>query len=82
MDLHAVSQPSGSVAGEREPIGVFRDKNEGLRLGAWSGSIPLPGAFHWSDRPIHILGEWFCPSLQLERNWLEVLAKIKMQVGT
>ena len=27
---------------------------------------------HWSDVPIRILGVWFGPSLQLERNWLEV----------
>ena len=32
------------------------DKSEGLRLGTWRGSIPLPGLFRWSDGPIHILG--------------------------
>ena len=25
------------------------DKSEGLRLGAWTGSVPLPGPFRWSD---------------------------------
>ena len=40
------------------------DKSEGLRLGAWRGSVPLPGLF------------------QLERNWLEVWAKVEAQVGT
>ena len=45
------------------------DKSEGLRLGAWRGSNTLPGPFRWSGRPIRILGVWFGPDLQLERNW-------------
>ena len=44
------------------------DKSEGLRLGAWRGSVPLPGPFRWSEGPVRILGEWFGPGLQLERN--------------
>ena len=58
------------------------DKSEGLRLGAWRGAIPLPGPFRWSYGPIRILGVWFGPSLQLERNWSEVRAKVDAQVGT
>ena len=58
------------------------DKSEGLRLGAWRGSVPLPGPFRWSDGPVRILGVWFGPGLQLERNWLEVRAKVEAQVGT
>ena len=50
------------------------DKSEGLRLGAWRGSNTLPG-------PIRILGVWFGPDLQLERNWSEVHAKVNAQVG-
>ena len=50
------------------------DKSEGLQLGAWTGSDTLPGPFHWSDGPIRILGVWFEPHLQLERNCLEVQA--------
>ena len=50
------------------------DKSEGLRLGAWRGSKPLPG-------PFRILGVWFGPDLQLERNWSEVQAKVNAQVG-
>ena len=58
------------------------DKREGLRLRAWTGDIPLPGPFRWSDGSIRILGVWFRPGLQLEQNWLEVQAKVEVQVGT
>ena len=58
------------------------DKSEDLRLGAWRGGVPLPGPFRWSDGLTHILRVWFGPSLQLERNWLEVLAKVEAQVDT
>ena len=34
-----------------------------------------------SDGPIRILGVWFGPDLQLERNWSEVQAKVNAQVG-
>ena len=44
------------------------------------GCVPLPGLFRWSDGPIRILGVWFGPGLQLERNWLEVRAKVEAQV--
>ena len=57
------------------------DKSEGLRLGAWRGSNTLPGPFRWSDGPIRILGVWFGPDLQLERNWSEVHAQVNAQVG-
>ena len=57
------------------------DKSEGLRLGAWRGSNTLPGPFRWSDGPIRILGVWFGPGLQLERNWSEVKTKVNAQVG-
>ena len=57
------------------------DKSEGLRLGAWRGSVPLPGPFRWSDGPVCILGVWFGPGLQLERNWLEVWTKVEAQVA-
>ncbi len=56
-------------------------KSEGLRLGAWRGSDTLPGPFRWSDGPVRILGVWFGPDLQLERNWSEVQAKVNAQVG-
>ena len=45
------------------------DKSEGLRLGSKRGSNTLPGPFRWSEGPICILGVWFGPDLQLERNW-------------
>ena len=57
------------------------DKNEGLRLGAWRGSDTLPGPFRWSDGPVRILGVWFGPHLQLERNWSKVQFKVNAQVG-
>ena len=56
------------------------DKTEGLGLVSWRGSVPLPGLFRWSYGPIHILGVWFGPGLQLERNWLEVLTKVEPRV--
>ena len=57
------------------------DKSEGLRLGAWRGSVPLPEPFRWSDGPVRFLGVWLGPGLHLERNWLEVRAKAEAQVG-
>ena len=57
------------------------DKSEGLRLGAWRGSNTLPGLFRWSDEPVCILGVWFRPDLQLERDWSEVQAKVNAQAG-
>ena len=57
------------------------DKSESLRLGAWRGSNTLPGPLRWSDGPIRILGVWFGPCLELERNWSEVQAKANAQVG-
>ena len=57
------------------------DKSEGLRLCAWTGSNTLPWPFRWSDGPVCILGVWFGPDLQLERNWSEVHAKVNAQVG-
>ena len=58
------------------------DKSEGLRLGAWRSSDTLPEPFRWSDGPLSILGVWFGPDLQLERNWSEVQTKVDTQVGT
>ena len=58
------------------------DKSKVLWLGAWRGGVPLSGPFHWSDGPIRILGVWFRPSLQLKWNWLEVQAKVEVQMGT
>ena len=65
------------IAGAR----VDFDKSEGLRLGAWRGSNTLPGPFRWSDGPVRILGVWFGPDLQLERNWSEVQTGVSAQVG-
>ena len=56
------------------------DKTEGLDLVSWRGSVPLTGLFPWSDGPTRILGVWFGPGLQLERNWLEVRAKVEARV--
>ena len=52
-----------------------------MRLGAWRGSNTLPGPFRSSDGPVSILGVWFGPDLQLERNWSEVQAKVNARVG-
>ena len=57
------------------------DNSEGLRLGAWKKGGLLPGPFRLSDGPVRILGVWFGPDLQVERNWSEVRAKVEAQVG-
>ena len=80
LDIKAVKKAVSEyeqIAGAK----VNFDKSEGLRLGAWRGSNTLPGPFHWSDGPVRILGVWFGPDLQLERNWLEIQAKVNAQVG-
>ena len=46
-----------------------------MRLGSWKGCA-LPGPFIWKDGPCKILGVWFGPDLQLEKNWSEVLEKV------
>ena len=79
LDIEAVKEAVVEyerIAGAK----VNFDKSEGLRLGAWTGSNILSGPFRWSDGPIHILGVWFGPDLQLERNWSEVHAKVNAQV--
>ena len=79
LDILAVKM---AVARYKKVAGakVNFDKSEGLRLGAWRGSVPLPEPFRWSDGPVCILGVWFGPCLQLERNWLEIRAKVEAQV--
>ena len=57
------------------------DKSEDLRLGARKRGDSLPGPFRWSEGPVRILGGWFGPDLQLERNWSEVRAKVEAHVG-
>jgi len=56
------------------------EKSEGLRLGAWAGSANLPGPFRWSDGPIKILGVWFGPDLQIDKNWSEVQTKVETRI--
>ena len=75
LDIEAVKEAVVEyerIAGAK----VNFDKSEGLRLGAWRGSNTLPGPFRWSEGPVCILGVWFGPDLQLERNWSEVHAKV------
>jgi len=59
---------------------INRDKSVGLRLGAWKGCA-LPGPFSWTDGPCKILGVWFGPDLQLEKNWSEILEKVVATAG-
>ena len=54
---------------------INREKSVGLRLGSWKGCA-LPGPFSWTDGPCKILGVWYGPDLQLEKNWAEVLNKV------
>ena len=79
LDIEAVKKAVGEyerIAGAK----VNFDKSEGLQLGAWRGSDTLQGPFRWSDGPVRILGVWFGPDLQLERNWSEVQAQVNAQV--
>ena len=81
LDIKAVKKAVGEyerVAGAK----VNFDKSEGLRLGVWGSTDTPPGPFRWSDGPVRILGVWFEPELQLERNWSEVETKVNAQVGT
>ena len=54
---------------------INREKSVGLRLSSWKGCA-LPSPLIWRDGPCKILGVWFCPDLQLEKNWSEVLEKV------
>ena len=54
---------------------INREKSVGLRLGSLKGCA-LPDPFIWKDGPCKILGVWFGPDLQLEKNWSEVLEKV------
>ena len=47
--------------------------------GGWR---PPTRIFRRSDGSVHILGVWFESGLQLKRNWSEVRAKVKAQMGT
>ena len=67
---------------EISAVKIYFEKSEGLRLGAWTCGVPLPGFFRWSGGPVCILGVWFGPGLQLERKWSEVQEKIEAQVDT
>ena len=46
-----------------------------VQLSLWK-SCALPGPFSWEDGSCKILGVWFSPNLQLEKNWLKVLEKV------
>ena len=81
LDIKAVKKAVGEYGRIAETKANF-DKSECLQLGAWRGSDTLPGPFRWSDGPVYILGVWFRPDLQLERNWSEVQANMNAQVGT
>ena len=61
---------------QRAGAKVNFDKSEGLRLGSWRGSVPLPGPFCWSDGSDRILDVWFGSGLQLDRNWSEVQTQV------
>ena len=54
---------------------INREKSVGLRLGSLKGCA-LPCPFIWKDGPWKILGVWFGPDIQLEKNWSEVLEKV------
>ena len=80
LDIKAAKKAVGEYERITGARGNF-DKSEGLQLGAWRSSNTLPEPFRWSDGPVRILGVWFGPHLQLERNWSEVQAKVNALVG-
>ena len=45
------------------------------------GGVAIPFQGPSTDGPVRILGVWFRPDLQLERNWSEVQSKGNAQVG-
>ena len=67
---------------------LIREVLEGIEDGteaaliclAWRCSDTLPGPFRRSNGHVCILGVWFGPDLQLERNWSEVQAKVNAHV--
>ena len=76
-DVSALVTSSGEVEEVSKEIGRYeavtgakinREKSVGLRLGSLKGCA-LPGPFIWEDGPCKILGVWFGPDLQLEKNW-------------
>ena len=78
-EVEEVSKEIGryeTVTGAR----INREKSVGLRLGSWKGCA-LPGPFSWTDGSCKILGVWFGPDLQLEKNWSEVLEKVVATIG-
>ena len=54
---------------------INREKSVGFQLGSWKGCA-LPGPFIWMEGPCKMLGVWFSPDLQLQKNWSEVLEKV------
>jgi hypothetical protein len=57
---------------------INQDKSVGLQLGTWRGrSMPSDGVVgRWTDGPVKLLGVWFGPDLQVDRNWDEVTSKV------
>lgn len=56
------------------------DKSVDIQLGLWKSS-PILSPFNWMDRSCKILGVWFSPNFQLEKNWLEVLKSVVAAVN-
>ena len=57
---------------------INRDKSVGLQLGNWRGRpTPASGEFcRWTEGPVKLLGVWFGPDLQVDRNWDEVASRV------
>lgn len=53
-------------------------KSVGLWVRAWKG-VSFKGLFIWTDGPLKILGVWFSTDLHLEKTWLEVQKRPRLQ---
>jgi hypothetical protein len=57
---------------------INHEKSVGLQLGTWRGRSMPPDSVvgRWTDGPVKLLGVWFGPDLQVDKNWGEVTSRV------